>query len=222
MQAVRKNQQGFTFTELLVALVINALLLSAMVAIFIANINHYNRVINFNRLNDQLNAAMQFMTNEIRRAGYWGNVSADVGTHQNNNPFVASGVDVSINVGQNCILFSYDKDDNGALPTISNSVDDERYGFRLDGQTLQARPRGASFDCSAPSSSWENVTDLNYVQITALTFTLNSHTITTGPATKGITFRSVDITLTGRLTSDNSITRTLTQHVGIRNDKFIP
>src|SRR6185503_16427844 len=97
--------------------------------------------------------AMQLMSNDIRRAGYWGNAISDINTGANNNPFMAAGTDIAI-TGGNCILFSYDYNNNGTLPTISSASDDERYGFRLSGSTLQTRPPGASFDCSAAASAW--------------------------------------------------------------------
>lgn len=219
---IKKYQSGFTFTELMVALALNVFLLAALIAIFSANINHYRRSLNLNRLNQQLQTAMEIMVSDIRRAGYSATASNDVGTGQNNNAFVASGVDISTNVSNNCILFAYDHDNNGALPAVSSSVDDERYGFRVINQTLQSRPPGASFSCTANASDWENMIDPGFIEITNLTFTLTTSSITVGPGTQGLQQRSVDITLTGRLTSDTSITKTLTQHVRIRNDKFIP
>lgn len=214
------NEAGFTFVELLAALAINLLLFGGLITIFLSNINHYRTSISTNRLNQQMQTAMLVMTNEIRRSGYWANAQADLGSAVNNNPFMATGADVTVNVGNNCILFTYDSNSNGSLPSISASVDDERYGFRLSGQALQTRPFGASFDCSAATSAWENVTDTNIIQVTALSFTLNQSTIATGPGAKGIVLRSVDVSMTARLTSDNSVTKTITQHVRIMNDKF--
>jgi hypothetical protein len=65
------------------------------------------------------------------------------------------------------------------------------------------------------------VTD-STVTITALTFTLTTQNTTTGLGTSALNMRSVDITLTGRLTSVPTITKTLTEHVRIRNDQFVP
>ena len=219
MKFVVKNS-GFTFIELLTALAINLLLFGGLITIFLSNINHYRASINANRLNQQMQTAMLVMSNEIRRAGYWSNAQNDIGTGVNNNPFVASGTDISINASNNCILFAYDTNDDGSLPAISSSIDDERYGFRLNSQTLQTRLFGAPFTCTAATNTWENVTDSNIIQITALTFTLNQSTIATGPGSKSLIIRSVDISMTGRLTSDNSITKTITQHVRLMNDRF--
>lgn len=215
-----KKAAGFSFVELLTALAINLVLFGGLITIFLSNLNHYRTSINTNRLNQQMQTAMMLMSKEIRRAGYWSNAQNDIGTGTNNNPFVASGTDITIANSNTCILFTYDSNDNGTLPSISSSADDERYGFRLSGQTLQTRPFGAAFDCAAAANEWENVTDSNIIQITALTFTLNTSTIATGPGAKTLIQRSVDISMTGRLTSDTSITKTITQHVRLMNDKF--
>lgn len=222
MKMNRSKQFGFTLTELVIALAINMVVLAALVSIFVSNLQHYRYVINANRLHQQLQGAMDLMTSDIRRAGYWANSSNDLSLDQNNNPFMTSSTDISVGTGNNCILFTFDHDKNGSIPSITSSADDERYGYRLSGQTLQTRPWGATFSCSATSTAWENITDPKVINVTALTFTLNTQTISTGPGTAGITLRSVDITLTGQLANDATVTKTLTAHVRIRNDKFIP
>ena len=213
-----KNKSGFTLIELMIALAINAILLSGLLYLFTANLAHYQRVVNINRLNQQLQSTLELMANDIRRAGYWGNARNDVGSATNNNPFVATGADLTIS--GSCILFTYDQNNNGTLPSISSSVDDERYGYMLTNGAVQARPPGGTFACNA--TDWENITDPNVINITALSFTQTTKTVTTGPATRGLTMRSVDISISGRLVSDTTVTKTMTMHVRLRNDKFIP
>lgn len=217
---------GFTLTELMVALAINSLLFAALITIFLANLSHYHTMLNISRMNQQLGAVLDLMTNDIRRAGFWGNAATDVNTNQNNNPFMSTSIltgvtDITL-PSSSCILFSYDHDNNGSVHAITGTTDDERYGFRLSGQAVQVRPPGATWNCGASSTAWENITDPQFLKITALTFTLNSKTVTIGPKTRGLLLRSVDISITGQLTSDSTITKTLTQHVRIRNDKFLP
>ncbi len=220
MSLISKSKyHGFTLTELMVAVAINAVIFLALVTLFIMNLTRYTNAINTNRLNQQLEAAIQLMASDIRRAGYWSNAKNDIGLDQNNNPFMASGVDVSVGASNSCILFAYDKSGSGTLPAISSSSDDERYGYRLTGGAIQTRPWGASFSCT--SRDWENMTDPNIITITSLTFTLNTQSISSG-GTSTITLRSVDISVTGQLVGNATITKTLTQHVRIRNDKFSP
>ncbi|VVC75585.1 hypothetical protein AQUSIP_08750 [Aquicella siphonis] len=219
---ILKQQQGLSLVELLVALVVNIILLSALIAAFSSTISHYNNVNNADTLNQQLESALLLMANDIRRAGYWGNAMNDVNTGLNNNPFMAADTDVSINGGNNCILFTYDYDNNGSVQAVTSASDDERYGFRVVNQTLQARPPGAPFDCTAAASAWENVTNPSILRITALSFSLSTATVPAGQASKVMQIRSVNISITGQLTSDATVTKTLTQQVRIRNDKYIP
>jgi prepilin peptidase dependent protein B len=226
MSLTKKNsrQTGFTLMELMVALVINVMIFASLLAIFIANLQHHMTAISVNRLNQQLQAAMELMTTDIRRAGYWANASTNLNTDTNTNPFqsTVSGTDLTIGgTGNSCILLTYDHNKNGVLPSVSTTSDDERYGYRLNGTALQERPWGASFSCGAGSTAWENVTDAT-ITITALSFTLTSQSVATGLGSSAILQRSIDISLTGQLTSNSAITKTLTQHVRIRNDKFVP
>lgn len=215
------KRKGFTLIEMLISLGVSALLLAALVGIFASNLSHYNKMINADRLNQQLQAALALMVNDIRRAGYSSNAYLDVGTGQNNNAFMSSAVDIQT-PASNCILFSYDYNSDGSLPAVSNAYDDERYGFRLNGQVLQTRPYGSPFNCNANANSWENVTDPQIVNITNLTFTLNQKTVPPGATSSSLIIRSVNISITGQLTSDASVTKTFTQHVRIRNDKYVP
>jgi prepilin peptidase dependent protein B len=213
---------GFTLTELLVALVINVLVLTSLLGLFIANLNHYTTAIATNRLNQQLQAVMQLMVSDIRRAGYWASSANLVGTDTNSNPFMAAATNESVGgTANSCIIFTYDHASTGTLPSVSTTADDDRYGYRLMNGAIQSRPWGATFSCGASATSWENVTDAT-VTITGLTFTLSTQTVTTGLGTSALTTRSVDISLTGALASNAAITKTLTQHVRIRNDYFTP
>ncbi len=219
-----RPKKGFTLVELLIVILINAVLFTGLISIYIANMVHYRKTLNSNRLNQQMQIAMTIISNDIRRAGYWANAQSDIGYgHSNDNPFMVSGnTDISVNNSNNCILLSYDHNSDGSLPTINTGTDDERYGYRLSGQAIQSRPVSAAFSCTAGASTWENITDINAIQITNLTFTLTTYTLTTGPGTHGITLRSVDISMTGQLASDSTVTKTLTEHIRVRNGKFIP
>jgi prepilin-type N-terminal cleavage/methylation domain-containing protein len=221
MHLKTKKTSGFTLTELMIALALNAVLFIALISIFIANLDYYRKTIQINRLNQQLQSAMDSMVNTIRRAGYWANAANDIGTGNNTNPFMATATDITVSPQGNCILLGYDSNDNGVLPAISSAYDDKRYGFRLNGNSLQERPPGAPFDCTASSNTWEDMTDNNVILITQFTVTLNQQTRSAN-AGGSIMMRSVDISLKGELKSDATLTKTLTEHVRIRNDKYVP
>ncbi len=209
---------GFTFTELMIALTINGFIFVALIAIFVAGLTHYNTVFQTNQLYTQLHAAMDVMIADLRRAGYWSQASTIVGSSSNTNPFMASGADLSVGTGNNCILLTYDHTNSGTLPSVSSSYDDLRYGYRLSGGAVQSRPWGATFSCTAAATNWTNITDTNVMTVSNLNFVLSTQVITVGSHT--ITIRYVTVTLTGNLNSNTAVTETLVENVRIANDKY--
>ena len=214
---------GFTLVELMLTLLISTLMLAALIAFFINAVRHNRANLEQTRLDQQMQSTLDMMTNDIRRAGYWANATTDLDTGANTNPFMASGTDLTIN--GNCILLTYDRNGDGVLAPINTAGDDERYAYRLLNGVIQTRPWDAAFDCSAPSSAWEDITDLAVVTVTGLSFTANNQTIDldgSGPGTENVTVRNVGISLTGQLTKNSAAQKTLTRSVRVRNDRFMP
>jgi type II secretory pathway component PulJ len=180
----------------------------------------YYDTLEINRLEEQLRSSMNKMVTDIRRAGYSAAAINSVHTGVNSNEFMVTGTSDLTIPSTSCILFTYDSDSNGILPALNTTTADKRFGFRLSGTTLQSRPlTDSSFSCNG--GSWQDLTDSNVVEVTNLTFTAaNSTVAVSGTAT--LLIRNVNISLTGRLVSDPTITRTITQAVRIRNDKYQP
>lgn len=212
--------RGFTLVELLIALLISSLLFIGLISMYFSTVQHGGKMLNTNRLYEQLSAAMELMSGDIRRAGYWAQASTDVGTSANTNPFMASGVRLTIS-GGNCILFVFDNNADATFPSINNGTDDERYGYRLRNGAIQARPSTAPFDCAATTAEWENITDPNLITVTNLTFTQTQKSVSVGTSSN-LFFTYIDINLSGRLTNDSAMQMTLTNHIRIHNDRFAP
>lgn len=218
---LNRAKGGFSLIEMLVALTITAVLLAVFVSMFSALVQRTKTTVNTQRLDQSLQAALSLMANDIRRAGFWGSATTNIHTHTNINPFNTN--DVSINVGGDCLLLTYDQNGDGALPSIGAGTDDERYGYRLMNGAIQARPSGASYSCGALAGAWLNITDPNVVQITALSFSQTNRIVTiSSPATPTMTVRSVVISISGRLTANTSVTKTISEQIRIRNDKYAP
>lgn len=214
--------QGLTLIELLVTLVIMSFLAGSLLSAYLAAAQRTKAAMNNTRLDQSLQSAMRLMTNDIRRAGFWGKATSGVASHANNNPFMASGTDLTINGSGNCLLFTYDQNGDGTVASINASADDEHYGYRLMNKTLQARPWGADFSCGAAATNWENITDPNVVTITALSFTENDKTVAVSTGSSTMKIRFITVSLTGQLASDSTVSKTLTGQVRIRNDKYAP
>ena len=124
-------------------------------------------------------------------------------------------VDISDNeagTADKCITFSYDEDTaSGALGVRDNPG--ELFGFRFDSNDGEVEMRQNGAACAA-STNWEAVTDSNLITITDLNFA--NLTVTEA----GINIRQITVTLSGELASDDTVSRTLTEIIKIRNDEI--
>ena len=224
-----KPNKGFTLIELMLALVLGLIVVGGAFSMYIASIRSSVDVNNSARLNYDLDFAMQFMINDIRRAGYWGNAGS--GSDASANPFTT--IDTST---ATCILYSYDADSDG---TANNT---EFYGFRLVNGVIKITSKDSVDDSGTCSKSgwWKVITDSNEVNVTALTFSdansscLNTSTgvsynepctdtVTAGNISTGelaVETRQIDISLTGHIKGESSLTKTLSGIVKVRNDRI--
>lgn len=201
------NQQGFSLLEVLIAMVIGLIILSAALGMLVSMLKADSENIKTIQLNQELRGAMSLMIRDIRRAGANQNAAADATASPPSNPFSVSG-STRLTIASNpqgdansCIVYSYDSNETSEL-----------YGFRLDStnHTVETRSDGAA--CNA--GGWDDLTDNNLVNITGLSFA------DTTVVQAGINIRQINITLSGFLVKDNTITRTITETVKLRNDEF--
>lgn len=214
-----KHQKGVTLLELLIGMALSGVVIASSVL----GINSINKSTAINMKTRQLEYAthtlISIMASDIRRAGYWASAIDDVGTGANTNPFMDAG---DITTTTNCILFSYDLDKDGSLPTLNDANGDERFGYRLSGNTIQARPLShTTFACDDAADEWVDITDPNYINVTG--FTVTSSPVDVTLDTSGtMTIRNITLAITAELTDDASISRTVSKQIRVRNDKFTP
>lgn len=250
-----KSNKGFTLLELLLTFVLGLIVIGGALILYMTTIRNSTDNIRTSRLNYDMDAAMQMMINDIRRAGYWGydastDFGAVAGSDAQNNPFNSATTMVTI-PNSSCILYTYDGGNgthtNAASATVSNLgtgqiESDEYFGFKLENNAIWMRLSGTptSVGCSDSNDTWRRITDENNITISALTFsdagsqcrnvTTNTDyaspcapVITAGNLTAGqqaIEIREVQITMTGNVSADASMTKTLQETVKIRNDRI--
>jgi len=218
-----KKQAGFTLIELMISLLLGLIIIAITVGIYVTTIRGSTDTINAARLNYDLESAMSVMVNDIRRAGYWG--GAVTGIDSATNPFTTGTADIQIPTAS-CILYAYDTDGDGAPDN------GEYYGFKLQNGAIGMRSDNTadtSGDCTG--TGWRIMTVPESVNVTGLTFspaykcllpkasydnTACAPVATTGQ--KVTESRQIDITLTGQLVNDTTVTKTLTGSVKVRNN----
>ncbi len=212
-------QRGFTLIEMLVGLALGLFIAANGIFIYSSVLKSYYDLLAVNRLDQQLRTAMNSMIVDIRRAGYSANAISNLKAGANTNLFMASATNLSTPTS-NCILFSYDSNSSGTLPALNAATLDKRFGYRLSGTTLQSRaPTDSAFSCT--SGTWNDLTDRNLIRITNLSFTVTPTVITLN-GTNTLTIRNIAISMTGNLTQDTPITRTISGTVKVRNDRYQP
>jgi prepilin peptidase dependent protein B len=218
-------QRGFTLVELMVGLVISLIILSFTLTAYLAIDKNNRTSINTMQLDYELRRSLSLMVDDIRRAGYWGLAQSNLGSGVNSNPFMAADTDIQI-PSSSCILMTYDFNSDGTLPTLNTAGGDKRFGYRLSNGVLQTRiVPSATFNCA--SADWADMIDSKNIRISALSFSFSPNppvsvnVFGTGTGTATITVRNVAISITGTLTSDPTVSRTLTETVRVRNDKFV-
>ena len=148
-----------------------------------------------------------------------------------------------------CVIYSYDLDkdklvDVGSAATsalFTSTPYDlgnvEQFGFRLSGNSVQMRTGLATvgestIDCD--SGAWNTITD-SHTEITQFSFTLNTQylNVSSGMACSPANInccasgeacqliRDVEINISGRLTHDASVVKSVSGLTHVRNDKYI-
>lgn len=140
------------------------------------------------------------------------------------NLFTETANNLAISGDETCVQYTYDR--NGDSTVDAN----EKFAFRLHNGIVQMYAgSGTAPDCSSGAGSWSELSS-DTLNITALTFStddttcinLNTAGNCTSPAPSSgdvlLYQREVDITLTGTLANNASVTRTMVEAVRLRND----
>jgi prepilin peptidase dependent protein B len=214
------RQKGFSLVELMISLTLGLVVMGGALSIVTSILATNTSTLKMTRLDQELRTVMMMLTRDLRRAGSWRDAVDKVIEASSSsgasgpilNPFfdefsVINDLNGDGEADDGCILFSYDSDSDGLLD------DDERYGFRLDTEdkAVEIRKDGAS--CT--EGGWENITDENSIEITALEIEPTPLSFSAGR----VILRQYTVTLTGQLKNDPAVKRTLQKTVKVRNNK---
>lgn len=167
------DEHGFTLIELMISLVLGLITVAAAISLYVVMFKGNVASIRDSQLNYDINAVLQLMTNDIRRAGYWGSASgAILGQDPIGNPFTAVNTDINLTTPQ-CITYSYDANSNGSVDL------DELFGFRRESSgsiSMRVSVAAISDGGSCTAGTWVPVTSEDGIdQISVSSFSLNSN-----------------------------------------------
>lgn len=190
-----RRQSGMSLIELMITIMLGMIVMAGVFALFGMSIRSSTDMVRSARLNQDMTAVTAIMLGDLKRAGYNQNNSGTAIFYgpSDSDPATefADTADLTI-VNDSCILYSYDRDKNGALE------DGEFRGFKLTGNEIKMRSEctvgtgadlldetnkcfvGVSGSCDTGSDAapdegagqWESLTDSGVVEITSLVFRL--------------------------------------------------
>lgn len=214
----RPRSRGLTLVELLIGTALSLFIVSTGLALLTSHLHDHRHLVLEARLMQDLRAASDALTRDLRRAGHWGGATAALwraDTPVRTNPYQA----IAQTAGRSDTLeLSYSRD-----ATENHGLDDnERFGVRL---------RNQGIDILLGDGNWQALTDPATVLVTALEIRPGVHDVQAPcdlpcpPAAPGappcpprLQVRQVALTLTGRSPVDTRVQRTLQTSVRVRND----
>ena len=207
-------QAGMTLVELLVGIALGLFIVAGAATLFVNHLNNSRRLLLEARLNQDLRAAADLITRDLRRAGYWGNsLQGTVATGPLSttapNPYA------TVSATSSAITYDFSRD-----ATENNTRDaNERFAFDLNAGTIRMTINGAA----------QALTDPGTVTVTGFTVTPTESVVDVrdscaracvGAGCPTITVRQYTVTIAGRAARDPTVTRTLQTSVRVRNDAF--
>jgi prepilin peptidase dependent protein B len=211
-------QRGFTIVEMMVGITVGLFVVGGSLNLFTRNVVSSRQLMLETRLNQDLRAAADLLTRELRRAGFWGNaiqgtIATGTGSVTTANPYSSLNNVSSAEVNYG---FSRDSVENNLLDSS------EQFGFRVNAGALQMQ---------TSSGSWVDVTDTNTLSLQSITLTPTSTTLPIGnlcyktcaagtPNCPTVTVRSYAIVLNGSAASDTNLKRSFKTSVRLRNEQL--
>ena len=207
-------QRGMSLVELLVGVALGLFLVAGAATLFVNHLGNSRRLLLEARLNQDLRAAADIVTRDLRRAGYWGNALQGTVAIGSSSTTVANPY-ATVTPGTGTITYDFSRD-----ATENNTRDaNERFIFDLNGGTIGMTINGAR----------QVITDPDTVTITGFTITPTVTAVDirdacaktcTGGGCPTITVRQYLVTIAGSAARDANVTRTLQTRVRVRNDAF--
>jgi len=202
----RSVPRGFSLIELLIATAAGAFLLSGLVSVLVATLQHQTRTLRQARVEYELHALLDLIRSDLKRAG--SRNALVKATSPSDDDFLGLAVP-----REDCVLYSYASEPKRG----GRRTPDDYAGLRLDDGRLRTKTSDASCpqegctDCM--SGHWATLNDERSTEITAARFDLHSL-----PAPGGYVVREIDVTLTARLRAAPTIVRTVHAVVTLPND----
>ena len=208
--------RGFTLVELMVAMIIMLLLAVAIVKIEANMFRTNTEAIHMIQLSQEMRAAIQLITRDIRRSGYNDDSLASfLSTQAIGSGVTMGGLDANDTVS--CLQVRYDDLDGNAKNVV--------YRLRVIsavGRVSAHFGADATCDTTITDAGWIDLSDPLITHVLGLEFVLDDHltdiveNLDTGNTIQ-VGVEQINITINARLRANTAVTRSITNEVQLRN-----
>jgi prepilin peptidase dependent protein B len=221
-RAAAPGQRGVSLIEMMVGTAVGLFIVAGGISLYVSNLTNSRRMLVETAVNQELRAAADLVSRDLRRAGYWGNAiqgTVAIGTSSltTANPYNA----VTDSATEVTYQFSRDAD-AAPLTDLNTQAANEQFGFRLSDESVEMQ---------TSNGTWVAITRPDVVRVTTFTVTSTATGINLGtlcspqkaigsPRYPTTTVRSYNIQLVGQSASDANVQRRLDSTVRLRNDQL--
>lgn len=207
---LKQCPRGLSLVELLVGIAVGMFVVASAAMLVSTQLNDNRKLLLETQVQQDLRAAADIITRELRRAGHWNNAASFVWTASGASALNPYSV-VAPNAGPPAeVVFRYWRQANESGP----------FGFKQDGNVLKTL---------LGAGGWQELTDGNTLRITGFSITPRDGPPTRLPCPKlcpdgtencwpTLTVRELDVDISGEAASDPSVKRSLRTVVRLRND----
>lgn len=219
---------GLSLVELMIGITISLFILAGATVVMTSQLSDTRRLLLEAQVQQDIRAAADMVTRDMRRAGYWAQawrtVWPDTLASGMANPYSRLLPTVAT-TGTGSIEFdrALDESDGVVVGVDNNIVDDrDRSGFRYNGTAK-------TIEVMVSIGNWQTLTDPNVLEVTAFSITLNARRQAlscseqcpvVGPTGCPMfqTMRDATLEISARAVHDHSVQRSTRSRLRLRND----
>jgi Tfp pilus assembly protein PilW len=252
MKTGASKNRGFGLVELMVSIASGMVVSGAAVSFLVASMNSNTNYVRAARFTQDLRNNMDYVTGELRRAGYDENAMRYIALNANSSatsPFAPMKI-VRGNSDNRCVLYAYDskttKTSTGTGPGYLDVGSGEIHGLRRVTRTVngvaigvievaQSSASATTLDCDGAgpdystypaacnvSSGWCALSDPQQLDVTSFRIVDNSIWNPPTAANLGSKVRDLGVTMQGVLIGKNEYSRSLQTNVRVRAECLRP
>ena len=204
---LKASQLGTTLVEMMISMAIGLASLTTMASLVGHGIGLNSQLLAKSRLDEEVNGIVELLVNDIKRAGFDAstlNIVSDPNTFQSAFARSVTIADYPGEAANSCLLFAYDRNQNGVLDTINSN---ENFGYRLKDRAIEIRLDGLG--CNA--NGWQDLSDPQVVKVTRLEFVLHTQ------QRANVVANRVELTVQAELRNNPAISKLIQTSFVIKN-----